>query len=392
MKKGLVSALSSIVSILIGTLFGLILLIAVNSGEAFTSFGKLLSSGVSTLPKLAKVFYQAAPLLMCGLSVGFAFKTGLFNIGASGQYTVGAFAALFGAIVLQLPWYICLILAMIMGAIWGFFPGLFKALFNVNEVITSIMLNWIGLFAVNLLCMNIPKMLPPFWVSSPIKDRTAALSYANPGAIIPKLGLDKVFDSPYINISIIIAILIAILMWVLINKTTKGYELRACGYNRFASIYAGINAKSNIVLSMVIAGALAGIGGGLYYLAGTADYNIQKALLGMGFNGIAVALLGSSNPIGIIFSSLFISYIQVGGEALQPTYAKEMIDIIIAVIIYLSAFSLFTRNLLTKWFKFDRHSGNVNDDPIPPVVPTDTEKKEITIAPDAAVNESEVKA
>lgn len=392
MKKGLVSALSSIVSILIGTLFGLILLIAVNSGEAFTSFGKLLSSGVSTLPKLAKVFYQAAPLLMCGLSVGFAFKTGLFNIGASGQYTVGAFAAIFGAIVLQLPWYICLILAMIMGAIWGFFPGLFKALFNVNEVITSIMLNWIGLFAVNLLCMNIPKMLPPFWVSSPIKDRTAALSYANPGAIIPKLGLDKVFDSPYINISIIIAILIAILMWVLINKTTKGYELRACGYNRFASIYAGINAKSNIVLSMVIAGALAGIGGGLYYLAGTADYNIQKALLGMGFNGIAVALLGSSNPIGIIFSSLFISYIQVGGEALQPTYAKEMIDIIIAVIIYLSAFSLFTRNLLTKWFKFDRHSGNVNDDPIPPVVPTDTEKKEITIAPDAAVNESEVKA
>ena len=392
MKKGLVSALSSIVSILIGTLFGLILLIAVNSGEAFTSFGKLLSSGVSTLPKLAKVFYQAAPLLMCGLSVGFAFKTGLFNIGASGQYTVGAFAALFSAIVLQLPWYICLILAMIMGAIWGFFPGLFKALFNVNEVITSIMLNWIGLFAVNLLCMNIPKMLPPFWVSSPIKDRTAALSYANPGAIIPKLGLDKVFDSPYINISIIIAILIAILMWVLINKTTKGYELRACGYNRFASIYAGINAKSNIVLSMVIAGALAGIGGGLYYLAGTADYNIQKALLGMGFNGIAVALLGSSNPIGIIFSSLFISYIQVGGEALQPTYAKEMIDIIIAVIIYLSAFSLFTRNLLTKWFKFDRHSGNVNDDPIPPVVPTDTEKKEITIAPDAAVNESEVKA
>lgn len=392
MKKGLVSALSSIVSILIGTLFGLILLIAVNSGEAFTSFGKLLSSGVSTLPKLAKVFYQAAPLLMCGLSVGFAFKTGLFNIGASGQYTVGAFAALFGAIVLQLPWYICLILAMIMGAIWGFFPGLFKALFNVNEVITSIMLNWIGLFAVNLLCMNIPKMLPPFWVSSPIRDRTAALSYANPGAIIPKLGLDKVFDSPYINISIIIAILIAILMWVLINKTTKGYELRACGYNRFASIYAGINAKSNIVLSMVIAGALAGIGGGLYYLAGTADYNIQKALLGMGFNGIAVALLGSSNPIGIIFSSLFISYIQVGGEALQPTYAKEMIDIIIAVIIYLSAFSLFTRNLLTKWFKFDRHSGNVNDDPIPPVVPTDTEKKEITIAPDAAVNESEVKA
>ena len=125
-------------------------------------------------------------------------------------------------------------------------------------------------------------------------------------------------------------------------------------------MYAGINAKRNIVLSMVIAGALAGVGGGIYYLSGTAQFTLVKSLLGMGFNGIPVALLASSNPIGTIFSALFISYIQVGGDAMQPEFAKEMIDIIIAVIIYLSAFSLLMRGLIGKLFHPD--TGNVNED------------------------------
>ncbi|MDD3401595.1 MAG: ABC transporter permease [Eubacteriales bacterium] len=366
MRKGIISVLSSVISILVGLLFGLLLLLLVNSGAAFSKFGELLTAGVSSSAKLAKVLYQAAPLVMTGLSVAFAFKTGLFNIGASGQYTVGAFAALIFAIIFQMPWWVCLIAAMVAGGIWGFFPGLFKALFNVNEVITSIMLNWIGMFAVNLSLMNIKNaagkliMLPPAWVNSPIKDRTADLSYANPSAIIPKAGLDKLFDSNYMNISIFIAILFAVVLWVVLNRTTFGYELKACGNNKNASIYAGINAKRNIVLSMVIAGAMAGVGGGLYYLSGTAAYNIQKVLLPMGFNGISVALLATSNPIGTIFSALFISYIQVGGESLQPVFAKEMIDIIIAVIIYLSAFALLTKTILGRFIKTDKT--NVNDD------------------------------
>ncbi len=360
MKKGLISILSSVVAILVGLLFGFIVLLFVNPGAAGEGFVKMISSGLKNSEKMAKVLYQAAPLVMTGLSVGFAFKTGLFNIGASGQYTVGAFAALVCAIVFQMPWYVCILAAMVAGAVWGFFPGLFKALFNVNEVITAIMFNWIGLFAVNLTLMNLKSadgrniMLPPAWVSSTIKDRTAALSYANPEAILPKAGLDEVFGSNYINIGIFVAILVAIILYVVLNKTTFGYELKACGSNRFASIYAGINAKKNIVLSMVIAGALAGIGGALYYLSGTADYNIQKVLPAMGFNGISVALLATSHPVGTIFSAVFISYIQVGGEALQPTFAKEMVDIIIAVIIYLSAFALFTKTILSRFIKFDR--------------------------------------
>ena len=369
MKKGLISVLASVISILVGLLFGLLLLILVNPTMAFPKFGELLTAGVSTLPKLAKVLYQAAPLVMTGLAVAFAFKTGLFNIGASGQYTVGAFCALACAIIFQLPWWVCLLASFIAGAVWGFFPGLFKSLFNVNEVITSIMFNWIGMMAVNLLCMNLKNaegknvMLPTAWVSSPIKDRTAALSYANPNAMIPKMGLDKLLDSNFMNISIFIAIIVAVVMWVILNRTTFGYELKACGFNKNASIYAGINAKRNIVLSMVIAGALAGLGGGLYYLAGTAEYTIQKTLLSMGFNGISVALLATSNPIGTIFSALFISYIQVGGESLQPVFAKEMIDIIIAVIIYLSAYALLTKTIISRFIHLDKT--NVNAEPAP---------------------------
>lgn len=344
-KRGTISCAASLISILAGLLFGFVLLIIFNPPFALYGLKNMLTTGLKDSAKFAKVLYTAAPLLMTGLSVGFAFKTGLFNIGASGQYTIGMFLGLLGAIQFDLPWYLCLPLAMIGGAIWGAIPGIFKAFFNVNEVITAIMFNWIGLFCVNLTINNLPMMLADYWGAAN-RDRTAALGAANPDAIIPKAGLDVLFDSNYINISIFIAILVAIVVWFVLSRTTFGYELKACGYNRSAGEYAGINAKRNIILSMTISGALAGLGGGIYYLSGTAQYTLVKALLGMGFNGIPVALLAASNPIGTIFSALFVSYIQVGGEALQPEYAKEIIDIIIAAIIYLSAFSLLMKELI----------------------------------------------
>ena len=347
-SSGFVSLLASVASICFGLFFGLILLFCFNAPAAGQGFQSLISAGFRSSDKFAKVLYQAAPLIMTGLSVGFAFKTGLFNIGATGQYTVGAAFALIGAIEFQLPWYVCMLLAMIGGAIWGIFPGLFKAYFNVHEVITSIMFNWIGLFAVNLVIVNLTQMLARDWGLAQM-DRTAPLATANPSAILPKLGLDTLFASNYMNVGIFIAILIAILMYVVLNKTTFGYELKACGFNRNASEYAGINAKRNIVFSMMIAGALSGIGGGLYYLAGTGQYSLLKALVSMGFNGIPVALLASSNPVGTIFSALFISYIQVGGDAMQPEFVREIIDIIVSVIIYLSAFALLMRSVIGKW-------------------------------------------
>ena len=208
-RPAVVGVLASLLSIVIGLVLGFVLLVLLNPGASVGGMKAMMTTGFSSMDKLGKVLYQAAPLMMCGLSVGFAFKTGLFNIGASGQYTMGAFFALLCAIQFQMPWFVCLLAGAVGGAIWGIFPGLFKAYFNVNEVITAIMFNWIGMYLVNL-------------------------------------------------------------------------------------------------------------------------------------------LLASSNPIGTIFSALFISYIQVGGAAMQPAYSSETIDIVIAVIIYLAAFALLMRGVIAK--------------------------------------------
>ena len=343
-NPGVVGVLASLLSIVIGLVLGFILLVVLNPGASLEGMRAMMTTGFASMDKFGKVLYQAAPLMMCGLSVGFAFKTGLFNIGAPGQYTMGAFFALLCGIQLQMPWFVCLLAS----AIGGIFPGLFKAYFNVNEVITSIMFNWIGMYLVNLILANSPHMLASGWGASN-SDRTAALSAANPGAILPRGPFAGLFgNSSWINIGIILSIIFALIVWVVLQKTTFGYELKACGLSRDAAQYAGINAKRNIVLSMVIAGVLSGIGGGIYYLAGTGQYVIEKSILGMGFNGIPVALLASSNPVGTIFSALFISYIQVGGAAMQPAYSSETIDIVIAVIIYLAAFALLMRGVIAK--------------------------------------------
>ena len=347
---GSIDFLSSIIAILMGLLFGTILLLCFNPTHAFEGLTNLLSTGFSSPEKFAKVLYQAAPLMMCGLSVGIAFKTNLFNIGASGQYMIGAMCALIGALAFKMPWYMCLIMSMVGGGIWGLFPGLFKALFNVNEVIAAIMFNWIGLFTMNVVISNIPTMLAGYYGSA-VNNRTGDLSAANAGAIIPRLGVDKVMNSNYMNISSFIANVMAIIIHIILNKTTFGYELKACGYNRDAAQYAGVNSKRNIIITMVISGALAGLGGAIFYLAGTAQYTIEKNLLGMGFDGISVALLANSSPLGTILSALFISYIRVGGQAMQPTFATEYVDIILGVIIYFSAFSLLMKNVIVKILK-----------------------------------------
>jgi len=288
---------------------------------------------------------------MTGLSVGFAFKTGLFNIGASGQLLVGGFVAVFvGHNATGVPgpllWIVALLAGMIAGALWGAIPGLFKALLNVHEVIACIMCNYIGLYGVNYLIKNSN-------IYDSLKNQTVNI----PQAAIPKWGLDTIFfemkgkfvDASSVNGGIFIAILLAIAVYFLLNKTTFGYELKACGFNRDASRYAGINEKRSILYSMVIAGALAGIAGGLMYLAPASGLHIcvEEILSPQGFNGISVALLGMSNPIGIIFSGLFVAYIGLGGYYLQKlNYMPEIIDIIIAAIIYFSAFALLVKNLI----------------------------------------------
>ncbi|XMB73179.1 ABC transporter permease [Mycoplasmatota bacterium WC30] len=382
-SQGKVTFLASASSIIVGLLFGLLFLFlieVIKSQPDFTNpfygFSNLITAGFSSIGNVFKILYKSAPLLMCGLAVGFAFKAGLFNIGATGQYTVAAFFALIAAILWQFPWWAALLVAMVAGALWGLIPGIFKAFFNINEVITTIMLNWTALFFVNLLFYNNPGIY-----TSP--ERTSPLSTANPSAILPDLGLGEILNSSYINIGIFIAIIFAVLIYILLNKTTFGFEIKACGHNKNASIYAGIKAKKTIIFTMLISGALAGLGGGIQFLSGTVQYTVSNTtLLSMGFNGIPVALLAFSNPLAIIASSLFISFLQVGGESMQPVYSAEMVNVILAVIIYFSAFSLIMSQFIKKKLNKKNGDGDLLKDNI-------EEVKELEETPPDRVEEQE---
>ena len=344
-SEAFLSVAASLICIVIGLLLGLVVLAIINPEHAINDgLLVILRSGAKNPRNMGTVLANAAPLIMTGLSVGFAFKTGLFNIGAAGQYTLGAFGALYCAIVLQLPWYLCLLAAMVLGALWGAIPGFFKAYLNINEVITAIMFNWIGLYMVNDIMYGKGKS-PMYDLST---TKTYSLRKTAPGSMIPNCGMSEAFGKlQSVTIAIFIAVFLAAVVYIVLNKTTFGYELKACGFNKNAAQYAGINDKRNIILSMTIAGALAGIGAGLYYLSTVAEWNpqVSTALPALGFNGISAALLACSNPIGTIFSSLFISYITVGGTKLSTQYyTKEIADVITALIIYLCAFSLLFKN------------------------------------------------
>ena len=344
-SEAFLSVAASLICIVLGLALGVVALALINPQHAINDgLMVILKSGFKSMRNMGTVLANAAPLIMTGLSVGFAFKTGLFNIGAAGQYTLGAFGALYCAIVLQLPWYLCLLAAMVLGAVWGAIPGFFKAYLNINEVITAIMFNWIGLYAVNDIMYGKGK--------SPMYDlattKTYSLRKVAKGSMIPSCGMSQTFGKlQSVTIAIFIAIFFALIIYIVLNKTTFGYELKACGFNKNAAQYAGINDKRNIILSMTIAGALAGVGAGLYYLSTVAEWNpqVSTALPAIGFNGISAALLASSNPIGVVFSSLFISYITVGGTKLSTQYyTKEIADVMTALIIYLCAFSLLFKN------------------------------------------------
>lgn len=336
--------IASILAIVCGLIFGLVILIISNPSQAYGGFMMIVQGGFTDgIKGIGQMLYLATPIIMTGLSVGFAFKTGLFNIGASGQFTMGAFAAIYiGVKWTFLPagihWLVAVLAALLAGALWGFVPGLLKAFFNVNEVISSIMMNYIGMYLVN---MGIKHS-----IYNQIKNQSMAVAKS---ANLPKAGLDILFPETSINIGIVIVILFVLLVYIILEKTTLGYELKACGKNKFASKYAGINEKRTIILSMLIAGALAGVGGSLLYLANSGKYlQVLDIISPEGFAGISVALLGRSNPVGILFSGLFIAYITVGGYNMQLfDFAPEAIDIIIAAIIYCAALSLLFKNLVS---------------------------------------------
>lgn len=375
-KDGTRSVLASLISILIGLAAGGLVILVVGClnptlglRSAFDGIRLVLlglfstgrdASGALTFgfnpASIGNMLFRATPVILTGLSVAVANKTGLFNIGAPGQYLMGTAATLFIALsvpstAMAIPgvapgqlapivvWALALLGGMLAGALWGAIPGALKALLNINEVIACIMTNWISANVVTW-------MFDSSNLKNIVENTKSGYIYKTTinGVATPKLGLDKIFPGSQVNGGIVIAIILAILMYILLSRTTLGYELKACGSNRFSARYAGIKDKRNIVLSMAIAGALAGAAGSLYYLAGNTEFywSTYQQLPAAGFNGIPVALLAVSNPIGVIFSGMFMSMLDISGLQLTnlTAYNEYITDVIIAVIVYLSAFSL----------------------------------------------------
>ena len=342
------SLLASLLCILIGLLVGYVVLLIINpagAGEAITTIVKnfmTYSRRNAQLKYLGSTLVKTAPLLMCSLSVLFAYKVGLFNIGAAGQYVVGAGASLYCALAWHMPWYVCLLAAVVAGAALGAVSGLLKAYCNVNEVISCIMLNWISLYMVNTILTLVKEETSPY---------TLTLSSTNPGAILPPLPsfcMAWFNDNQYVTIAIPLAILAAVAIWVLLEKTKLGYELKATGCNKFAAKYCGMRENKNLILTMAIAGALAGMGAAMLFLTGFEQWQCtQSSIPGMGFNGIAAAFLGGLNPLGTILSSYFIQHITNGGAYVDKTmYSAQISDFISALIIYLCGFVLFFKYAL----------------------------------------------
>lgn len=365
--------LSSVISILVGLFVGAVVVVLVGiSKDTITTTGiwdgvRIIFAGIFATGRdaagaltwgynpqaLGNMLFRATPLIMTGLSVAVAYKAGLFNIGAPGQYLIGTMASLMLALGIPseavptwLIWLIAFFGGCLAGAVWGAIPGMLKAFLNINEVLACIMTNWI---AANIVTWA-------FDVSNfknMVENTKAGYVYKTTfnGVATPKLGLDKLFPSSQVNGGFVIAIIFAIAMYILINKTTLGFELKTCGSNRHAARYAGINDKRNIVLSMAIAGALAAGGAALYWLSGNTEFywSTYQSLPAVGFNGIPVALLAVNNPIGVIFTGVFMAMLDIVGLQLTgyTAYNEYITDVIISVIVYLSAFSLVIRMLLS---------------------------------------------
>ena len=342
-NNGVQSLLASLLCVILGLLLGYIVLLFINpdgAGEAIAAVTKnfLTYSKPGTQAKyLGNTLVKTAPLLMCSLSILFAYKVGLFNIGVAGQYCIGVALSLYAALAWGWGWLPCMLLAMVGGAALGAVSGLLKAYCNVNEVISGIMLNWIVLYLTNMLLTQVKEDTSPY---------TYVLSHKNTAALLPSLGLGKLFNgNQYVGLAIPLSVVIAILVWIVLEKTRFGYELRATGNNKNAAKYCGMAEKRNIILTLVISGALAGMGAAMLYLTGYEQWQCSTSSVpGMGFNGIAAAFLGGLHPMGTILASFFIQHITAGGAYVDKSmYCAQISDLISAIIIYLCGFVLFMK-------------------------------------------------
>ena len=366
-SEGLKSLSASLLCIFGGIFVGFVVLVLLSVFNPRIGFAEAVrgilivlggpfSGGGNSLFQFGNMLFNATPLILTGLSACIAFKTGLFNIGAPGQYLMGAMVTLIvslsipsAAVPSPVIWLLALICGTLTGALWGAIPGFFKAYLNVNEVIVCIMTNWIAANVVSWVFngskfINVAESKVNFIMKTEVNNIATAT-----------FGLDKIFSGgsvvSYADASIFLAICVAIALYVVMNKTTFGYELKACGYNRDGAKYAGMNEKRNLLLAMAIAGGLAAMGASIWCLNGHQDFKWEtyQTLPVDGFNGIPAALLAGNNPIGIIFTAIFLKYINVGGSnlAANTAFNEYVSQLMVAMIVYFSGFARYISMLLS---------------------------------------------
>ena len=338
------SVLYTLIAIITGFIVGAVLLAVIGISPA-AAYGRL-AEGIFGKPKyIAWSIVYASPLILTGLSVAFSFKTGVFNIGAEGQFVVGSLAAAVVGICLDLPPVIhvlaCALAAMLAGALWGTIVAVLKVKKGINEVLSYIMFNWIAYYLSNFMVDT--EFLHNEGNAEATKDIVKSASIICPDFIT------SLTECKNTNWGIVIAIVAAIIIWFIISKTTLGFQLRAVGFNKNAAEYGGINSNAAVMKAMAISGAMAGLGG-MVQLCGMGSRISQfSGQEGFGFEGITVALIASSNPIGCIFSGIFYGMMKYGGTKLTLINApSEVIDIIMGVIVLFIAISHVFKYLLNK--------------------------------------------
>lgn len=339
---------ATVIAILLGFVVAMIIL-AFTGYNPFEAFS-ILFQGIFSKPKyIANVIIKATPIIITGVSVSFAFKVGLFNIGAEGQYVVGTVVATMVGIVTDLPGVIeyplIIVSGVAAGALWGAIAGFLKAKYEIHEVIIGIMLNWIAFYFCNFIVstnyFHQPNSTATKEISSKGFDIVYAWKKSDAGKDFLKQNdvLKELIYKTDMNFGIIFAIIIAIIVAIVLKKTCKGYELRAVGFNKHAAEFAGINVRKNILHAMLIAGALSGLAGALMVTGVSHKVSTLGTFENFGFNGLSVALIAGNSPVGCIFAGLLFAGLIYGGGSIQSEIGapSEIINIMIGTIVFFIA-------------------------------------------------------
>ena len=341
------NVLYTLIAIIIGFIIGAIFLVTVGISP-IEAYGKLID-GVFGKPKfMIWTLVYAAPLIFTGLSVAFSLRTGVFNIGAEGQFVVGAMAACACGIILKLPpvlhAIVCILAAAAAGFLWSYLVGLLNVKRGIHEVLSFIMFNWLAFYLSNFL-VNTETLHKE-------GSGEATKNVLDSARILFPEGILKALNCTGANWGFILAIVAAVAMWIIIEKTTLGYKLKAVGFNKDAATFGGINANKSILTALGISGALAGVGGAGQILGMAGRISQFAGQEGYGFQGITVALIAGSNPLGCILSGIFYGAMKYGGAKLTMVGApEEVIDIIMGCVIIFIAISGVFKALFMKFGK-----------------------------------------